>query len=188
MAKKIGLIGHSQGGWIAQIVAAQNPNIAFIVNVAGPTADVWDQNLQDTESDFICEGMDQEEIKTALKKRERELKTGRFLGKLLPFGDLGYWARIANFNSDENIRQLTCPTLFLFAENDSMVPPGPNLEHLESLFSTGVPNNIETVVVPETDHFFHFDDNSCFDFPETMSKPHSEIFYQKLDQWVDKLF
>jgi len=34
--KKIGLIGHSEGGIIAPIVAAQNKDIAFIINLAGP--------------------------------------------------------------------------------------------------------------------------------------------------------
>jgi pimeloyl-ACP methyl ester carboxylesterase len=34
--KAIGLIGHSEGGLIAPIVAASNPNIAFIVSLAGP--------------------------------------------------------------------------------------------------------------------------------------------------------
>lgn len=34
--KKIGLIGHSEGGLIAPIVAASNQDIAFIVSLAGP--------------------------------------------------------------------------------------------------------------------------------------------------------
>ena len=33
---KIGLIGHSEGGLIAPMVAARNPDVAFIVIVAGP--------------------------------------------------------------------------------------------------------------------------------------------------------
>ena len=34
--KKIGLIGHSEGGMIAPMIAARNKNIAFIVLLAGP--------------------------------------------------------------------------------------------------------------------------------------------------------
>ncbi len=34
--KKVGLIGHSEGGMIAQIVAVNDPSIAFIVSLAGP--------------------------------------------------------------------------------------------------------------------------------------------------------
>lgn len=35
-SKKIGLIGHSEGGLIAPIVAARNPEVSFIVLLAGP--------------------------------------------------------------------------------------------------------------------------------------------------------
>ncbi|MHA3789868.1 alpha/beta hydrolase family protein [Flavobacterium hauense] len=34
--KKIGLIGHSEGGLIAQLIAEKNPDIAYIVMLAGP--------------------------------------------------------------------------------------------------------------------------------------------------------
>ncbi len=37
--KKIGLIGHSEGGFIAPMVAAKNKDIAFIVSLAGPGVD-----------------------------------------------------------------------------------------------------------------------------------------------------
>lgn len=35
-AKKIGILGHSEGGMVAQIIAAQRKDIAFIVSMAGP--------------------------------------------------------------------------------------------------------------------------------------------------------
>ncbi len=34
--KKIGLIGHSEGGLIAPMVAVRRPEIAFIILLAGP--------------------------------------------------------------------------------------------------------------------------------------------------------
>jgi len=185
---KIGLVGHSQGGWVAQILAVQNSTIAFIINVAGPTVGVWEQNLQDSQSDYECLSLSEAAIQKELKKRVRNLKLGRALGKIFPFGGIGYWSRIANYNSDQYIKQIKCPTLFLFAENDSMVPPQPNIDHLINLFDGQVPDNFKTIIIPQTDHFFHIDNDTCFDFPETMNKAHSEIFYQKLDQFVANLF
>lgn len=35
-SKQIGLIGHSEGGLVAGIVAANNPKIAFVISLAGP--------------------------------------------------------------------------------------------------------------------------------------------------------
>ncbi len=34
--KRMGLIGHSEGGLIAAIVASRNPNISFVISLAGP--------------------------------------------------------------------------------------------------------------------------------------------------------
>jgi pimeloyl-ACP methyl ester carboxylesterase len=47
--KKIGLVGHSEGGMIAPMVAAKNKDVAFIVLLAGPGqkgADIWNFQMQ----------------------------------------------------------------------------------------------------------------------------------------------
>ena len=36
VAKKVGLVGHSEGGWVAPIAAARSRDVAFIVMLAGP--------------------------------------------------------------------------------------------------------------------------------------------------------
>ncbi|PZR19229.1 MAG: alpha/beta hydrolase [Flavobacterium psychrophilum] len=57
--KKIGLIGHSEGGLIAQLVAEKNPDIAYIVSLAGPGIKVSElmilQNYLAGKSDGIPE-------------------------------------------------------------------------------------------------------------------------------------
>jgi dienelactone hydrolase len=46
--KKIGLIGHSEGGMIAPMVAARKRDVAFIVLLAGPGIsgeEIWDYQM-----------------------------------------------------------------------------------------------------------------------------------------------
>lgn len=38
---KIGIIGHSEGGMIAPMVAARNSNVDFVVMLAGPAVNIW---------------------------------------------------------------------------------------------------------------------------------------------------
>ncbi|MFC2105214.1 alpha/beta fold hydrolase [Candidatus Bipolaricaulota bacterium] len=38
-ASRVGLIGHSEGGLHAAMIAARNPNVAFVVSLAGPATD-----------------------------------------------------------------------------------------------------------------------------------------------------
>ncbi len=44
----IGLIGHSEGGMIAPMVAAGNKNVKFIISLAGPGIDIYDLMLKQT--------------------------------------------------------------------------------------------------------------------------------------------
>lgn len=38
---KVGIIGHSEGGMIAPMVAARNSNVDFVVMLAGPAVNIW---------------------------------------------------------------------------------------------------------------------------------------------------
>ena len=69
--RKIGLIGHSEGGVIAPMIAARNPDVAFIVMMAG-TGVPGDQVLvAQGEAIQIASGMDSDKAaKDAIKERE----------------------------------------------------------------------------------------------------------------------
>jgi len=79
---KIGLMGHSEGGLIAPIVAATNKDIAFIIMLAGPGVDGAEVLLTQTKRAAELAGEDKANIKTnqeisseafAMVKREKDL-------------------------------------------------------------------------------------------------------------------
>jgi len=53
--KKVGLVGHSEGGMIAQIAAVNNPSISFIVSLAGPGTHI--KNLMLLQNKIALSGM-----------------------------------------------------------------------------------------------------------------------------------
>jgi uncharacterized protein len=65
--RKIGLIGHSEGGLIAPIVASGRPDVAWIVSLAGPG--VQGDQLLRKQNEAISRGMgsSEEEIESAIK-------------------------------------------------------------------------------------------------------------------------
>ena len=70
--KEIGLIGHSEGGLIAPIVAASNPAIGFIVSLAGPGVTGQQIIIRQSEDISKLSGESEHQIKEsteALKKR-----------------------------------------------------------------------------------------------------------------------
>lgn len=64
--KKVGLIGHSEGGLIAPIVASRNANIAFIISLAGPGVRGYDLILRQAGDIGRASGLSEAEIAEAL--------------------------------------------------------------------------------------------------------------------------
>ena len=69
--KKIGLIGHSEGGLIAAMVAAENSNVQFIILLAGPGLKGVELLAWQTEAYDLSMGVSGE-----LATADKELKTG----------------------------------------------------------------------------------------------------------------
>jgi pimeloyl-ACP methyl ester carboxylesterase len=61
-SKKIGLVGHSEGGLIAPIVASRNANIAFIVSLAGPGVRGYEVIIRQSEDIMRASGVSEAEI------------------------------------------------------------------------------------------------------------------------------
>ncbi len=65
--KKIGIIGHSEGGMIAPMAAANTDNVAFIVLLAGPGLTGKDLLVLQTGLILKAEGTDQEKLDKSIK-------------------------------------------------------------------------------------------------------------------------
>lgn len=61
--KNIGLLGHSEGGMIAPMVATMNKNVKFIISMAGPGIKISDLMLKQIEQSAVLSGENQEKIK-----------------------------------------------------------------------------------------------------------------------------
>ncbi len=61
---KIGLLGHSEGGLIAPMIAARRADVAFIVSLAGPAVNGLDLLIRQNERLMAASGATQEQIDT----------------------------------------------------------------------------------------------------------------------------
>lgn len=69
--KKIGLIGHSEGGIIAPMVAARNKNVAFLVLLAGPGVRGNELLVMQAEAIGKASGLNEEQLKTAKETNQK---------------------------------------------------------------------------------------------------------------------
>jgi len=184
-ADKIGISGHSQGGWIAQIVASQHKDIAFVISLAGPTVGVQKQVEDNDKSRFICEGFTGEKLEKKIEKRKKSLSKSAKLGeKSGIIGSAKHWYLIHDYDNDPYLSSLTCPTLLLFAEYDINVDPELNIKHLDSLFNNDIPSNITYKVMPHGNHGFYQVENKCVDWDTASKNEFSPDFQEVIRNWM----
>ncbi|RYZ28877.1 MAG: hypothetical protein EOO10_08100, partial [Chitinophagaceae bacterium] len=64
---KIGMLGHSEGGMIAQMVAAERPDISFVVSLAGPGQKITDLMVDQNRAVLLAGGVSKENVEDYLK-------------------------------------------------------------------------------------------------------------------------
>ena len=187
-AERIGISGHSQGGWIAQIVAAQHEDVAFVIALAGPTVSVKAQTGSNDSLRYMCEGYLGDKLIARMKKDRKNKKFGYNMGKTFGFiGSARFWYLIADYDNDEALKSIQCPTLFLFAEHDINVNPEQNIEHFNNLFDNRPPDNFTIKVMPGGQHGFYKVSDRCVDWDTAMQQPFDPQFQNEVRNWLIKL-
>jgi hypothetical protein len=177
-AKRIGLIGHSEGGTIASLAAAASDDVAFVVMLATPGLPGRAYNLQYEESMSRAMGLPEPAI------AERRAFQARVLDAILEAPDSAaavsrlrslYEASMPDIPPEQlerglerltspwfrfslahdptgTLRRVKVPVLAVFGELDRQVPPAGNREALESVLD--VASGVDRVVVlPRLNHF-----------------------------------
>lgn len=185
---QIGMTGHSQGGWVAQLAASQHDDIAFVLSLAGPTVGVKAQTSMYDSLMYICNGYSGKKLKKKMFKYHKRKRFAANIGKILPFiKSAHYWHLIIDYNHENALRNITCPTLLLFAEHDVNVPPEQNLEHLNEVFDNKPPSNYTIKVMKGGQHAFYKVDNRCVDWETAVKQPFDPVFKNEIRSWLESL-
>lgn len=65
-AEKLGVWGHSQGGWLVQMLASRRPDLSFAICNSGPTIGIEEQDLYGCAHTMRAGGHPQDEVERAL--------------------------------------------------------------------------------------------------------------------------
>lgn len=181
-SKRIGLMGHSQGGWIVQLVAHKKPNdISFIVNLAGPSISVLEQILDDYSSELVCKGLKEDEVNKKVRTRHRILSSYVHMSKFIK---TGYLSRIIDYEPDSITRSLTVPIFSIYAENDQLVIPDHNIERLKAGLQEAGNDQYVIHMIPNANHHF-FESEFCFSRDELKHKQTSEQFMNAINSFIE---
>lgn len=181
-SKKIGLIGHSEGGIIAPLVVAHSNGVAWIVLLAGPGLKGEEQLLLQTESSLRTAGVPdgeifrtvsfnkqsyalvrQEKDPAALEAKLNDLIQSTSTGAAMPTGALqaqvrllvSLWFRsFLDYDPVPALQKTACPVLALNGERDLQVRPKENLSKIKKALEDGSNKDFQTIELPGLNHLF----------------------------------
>lgn len=176
-ARRIGLWGCSEGGWVAPLAASQSPDVRFLVAVSAPGMSPAAQ--EDYRRKLLIAG-NPSRLPRAWRMTGMRLMFGTLRhapSRLLP-GMAGYFARTMDFDPLPAWRTITQPTLLIYGAEDKAVPPQRSAAQIEdALRATG--NRDYTIrTFPGADHGIR-----CYD-ATTQQRTFAPGYLDTVVQWI----
>jgi pimeloyl-ACP methyl ester carboxylesterase len=158
---RIGLVGHSEGGVIAPMVAESDPKIRAIVLMAGSasTGDVILSSQQHFAVDTVAHltgPVRDSALATYRRNTDSVVKTTPWLK----------W--FVEYDPSATARRVKTPVLILQGENDHQVPL-PEASKLAAAFRSGGNRDVTVRTFPNTSHFFVTDSGPGFPYEKMPS-------------------
>lgn len=206
---KIGLVGHSEGGMIAPMVAARNKDVAFVVMMAG-TAVPGDQVLvAQMEAIDVASGRKPDEAaKTAAMQRdvirlvetekdeavlEKEIRDK--MAGALPEAQIGMeirqfsspWFRyFLTYDPATALRRVTCPVLAINGSLDKQVLPAQNLPVIRKTLEEAGNKHFEIDELPGLNHLFQTAKTGAPAEYAQIEETISPVALEKISSWILK--
>lgn len=152
---RIGLIGHSQGAYIAPLVVAKySSDVKFVVMLAGSGQKVWDQILTNEHAESLGNGLTVTEVNEKVSDLEGQLEFIRKVQSPCRALKAHYLCFVIDYDPAPALEQLTVPTLALYAELDTQVPPEVNMPLVEFTLKAADNANYTIHTFEKSNHWF----------------------------------
>ncbi|MGC1905105.1 MAG: alpha/beta hydrolase [Candidatus Acidiferrum sp.] len=180
--RKIGIIGHSEGGIIASMIASRSNGVAWIAVLAGPATKGEETLLIQSDlitraagmtNDQVAKSLDFDRKSYNLVRNEKDRATlERELADLVQVSGLGpampptfvqrqiHWTSspwfryFLDYDPVPALQQTKCPVLVLSGEKDLQVPPQQNLPLIRKALEDGGNKDSQVVEMPGLNHQF----------------------------------
>jgi pimeloyl-ACP methyl ester carboxylesterase len=181
-ARKIGIIGHSEGGIIAPMIASRSTDVAWIVILAGPATKGEETLLLQSDLITRAAGMTTEQTAKSLdfdresynlvrhetnraileNKLEDLVKvsglgpslTPAFLQRQIHWTSSPWFRYFLDYDPAPALQKTKCPVLLLSGEKDLQVPPKENLPLARKALEDGGNKDFQAVELPGLNHQF----------------------------------
>ncbi len=205
-ATKIGLIGHSEGGLIAPMLAAENKEVAFIISLAGPG--MKGKDLLPEQAKLIAEanGADPSEVKETyeitkkvcnLIAKEKDIE--KLKAKLLKIIEddntsedqvnaalqqyTSNWFRFfMAYDPVKDLKKVKCPVLALNGAKDLQVPADDNLKGIKKALKRN--KKVKLMKFEDMNHLFQTcETGSPLEYAQ-IEETFSEVVLKVMADWL----
>ncbi|MEO8933576.1 MAG: alpha/beta fold hydrolase [Xanthomarina sp.] len=210
----IGLIGHSLGGLIAQIIASKSNNISFIVLLAGPG--IPGDKLMLLQKEIIERKMGISEIELAISQKnmkgaydiilksdsnKEELQTNlesyfnQVYGNMLSKNEITeisnqltipWLTDFIKFNPYTTLSKTKCSVLALNGTNDLQVPAEKNLSAIEKTLKENGNTDVKTLEIEGLNHLFQESESGLPNEYEKIEQTFSPKALKIITDWIHK--
>ena len=157
-ARRVGLWGCSEGGWVAPLAASRAPDVRFLVAVS---AAGMSPAMQETyRRTLLIEVGNPSRMRRAWRMAGMRLMFGTLRHapqRLLP-GMAGYFARTMDYDPPPTWRTIIQPTLLVYGAEDKAVPPQESAEMIASALQAAGNHNYTIQTFPGADHGIRYYD------------------------------
>ncbi|NVK55970.1 MAG: alpha/beta fold hydrolase [Alteromonadaceae bacterium] len=201
-ANRVGLLGHSEGGVIAPLFAARQPDVAFIVLLAGLGVDgktLWAEQQRDIAAAYgnpdpagiymlmenvaqqIMDGVSAKEIKQQLLDAGfQEPMAQRYTGLIA-----NDWGRsFLSYQPATVLPKLTMPVLALNGDKDIQVSAASNIPAMRKLFGESGNNNVTLLTLPGQNHLFQEATTGLPDEYGKLTQTMAPATLATISQWI----
>jgi dipeptidyl aminopeptidase/acylaminoacyl peptidase len=185
-AERVGVWGQSQGGWLVQIIAAQESGLAFAIANSGPGIPPSAQNHYGCEHSMREDGKPQAEIDRALvfidaldaaaargdeyAAVERDLllpARGASWNTYFAIENADDWEFLRRFAADryepaEALARITCPFLAVFGELDPLLPAWESAQICGKALREAGNRDVTIAIFPQGNHRIRVDEGRAF--------------------------
>ncbi|HEY4491224.1 MAG TPA: alpha/beta fold hydrolase, partial [Acidobacteriota bacterium] len=209
-AKKIGLLGISQGGWIVPLAASKSTDIVFAVLISTPSVSPAQQEIQRVEEEMQVQKATPDQIKETIGKLSADLDSLRKqetveslqseIERLKAEGNdrllkmngpenprfLLFYNRIMDFDPLPILQKMNRPVLVLYGEADRGVPVKGNLDKLVNALKQAKDVRYSVRVFPKGNHALLLSETGSYEEFFHLNRFVPEFFSTLID-WLRKL-
>ncbi len=181
-ARKIGIVGHSEGGIIAPLIASRSNDVSWIVILAGPATKGEETLLLQSDLITRAAGMTTEQVAKSLdfdresynlvrhaqdrRVLENQLQDlvkvsgigpaapSAFLQRQIHWTSSPWFRYFLDYDPALALQNTKCPVLVLSGERDLQVPPKENLPLARKALETGGNKDFQVIELPDLNHQF----------------------------------